>query len=63
MAQLTAAANVDTVLIDTRLTADNIQVMEQVTAVVKVWVDLVAENSKYPLYTNQAYAGTHYARG
>ena len=63
VAQLTAAANMDAVLIDNRLTADNIQAMEQAAAAVKAWVDLVAENSKYPLYTNQAYAGTHYARG
>lgn len=63
VAQLTAAANVDTVLIDTRLTADNIQAIEQATAAVKVWVDLVEQNRKYPLYTNQVYAGTHYARG
>lgn len=51
------------VLIDTRVTAENIQTIEQVTARVRVYIDLVEENEKYPLYTNQVYAGTHYARG
>ena len=50
-------------LIDTRVTAENIQTIEQVTARVRVYIDLVEENEKYPLYTNQVYAGTHYARG
>lgn len=63
VAQLTAAANVDTVLIDTRLTADNIQAMEQSTAAVKAWVDLVAENRKYTLHLNQVYLGAHYLGG
>lgn len=61
--QLTAAANLDPVLIDTRVTAENIQAMEQATADVKIFFDLVQKNSKYPLYTNQAYAGMTYARG
>ena len=61
--QLTAAANLDPVLIDTRVTAENIQAMEQATAGVKIFFDLVQKNSKYPLYTNQAYAGMTYARG
>lgn len=63
IAQLTAAANLDPVLIDTRVTAENIQAMEQATADVKIFFDLVQKNSKYPLYTNQAYAGMTYARG
>ena len=62
-AQLAAAANLGDVLIDTRVTAENIQTIEQVTARVRVYIDLVEENEKYPLYTNQVYAGTHYARG
>lgn len=61
--QLTTAANLDPVLIDTRVTAENIQAMEQATADVKIFFDLVQKNSKYPLYTNQAYAGMTYARG
>ena len=61
--QLAAAANLGDVLIDTRVTAENIQTIEQVTARVRVYIDLVEENEKYPLYTNQVYAGTHYARG
>lgn len=63
VAQLTAAANLETVYIDTRLTAQNIEAIEQATEDVKAYLDLVAENSKYPLYTNQVYAGAHYARG
>ena len=62
-AQLAAAANLGDVLIDTRVTAENIQTIEQVTARVRVYIDLVEENEKYPLYTNQVYAGTHSARG
>ena len=58
-AQLAAAANLGDVLIDTRVTAENIQTIEQVTARVRVYIDLVEENEKYPLYTNQVYAGTH----
>ena len=63
VAQLTAAANVDTVLIDTRLTADNIQAMEQATAAVKAWMDLVEQNRKYTLHLNQVYLGAHYLGG
>ena len=43
--------------------AEALEAIEQATAAVKVWVDLVEQNRKYPLYTNQVYAGTHYARG
>lgn len=63
IAQLTAAANLNPVLIDTRVTAENVQEIEQAAADVKVYFDLVVAASKYPLYTNQTYAGMTYARG
>ena len=62
VAQLTAAANLEVVYIDNRLTAQNIEAIEQATMDVKVRFDLMEENRKCPLYTNQVYAGAHYAR-
>ena len=63
VAQLAAAANLEAVLIDTQLTAENVQAVEEIISAAKVYFDLVEENSKYPLYTNQVYVGAHYARG
>nr|DAF87272.1 MAG TPA: hypothetical protein [Siphoviridae sp. ctDsE1] len=63
IAQMTAAANLSPVLIDTQVTADNVRKIELAIAEVKVYFELAAKNKEYPLYTNQVYAGGHYVRG
>lgn len=63
IAQMTAAANLSPVLIDTKVTAENVRKIELAIAEVKTHFELVTKNKEYPLYTNQVYAGGHYARG
>lgn len=58
-----AAAKLETVLVDSMVTAENIQKIEQATTDVKIYFDLVQENRKYPLYTNQVSAGMAYSKG
>lgn len=60
---LSVAAGLATDVIDNRITAQNIEAIEQATAASKRYFDLVTVNKKYPLYTGQVYTGTSYVRG